>query len=59
LRRSIDYAIQQMGLFSNWTVAANISRGPSALGWDKNRMHERALTAGHGGHRPGRLPRAY
>ena len=47
---------QQIGLSSNLTVAANISLGPSALGWDKNKMHERALTAEHGGHRPRRLP---
>jgi ABC-type lipoprotein export system ATPase subunit len=57
LRRSIGYAIQQIGLLSKLMVEDNSSLGPSALGWDKNKRHERALSAEHGGHRRGRLPR--
>jgi len=42
LRRNIGYAIQQIGLFPNMTVAENISVVPSLLGWDKKKCHERA-----------------
>lgn len=42
LRRNIGYAIQQIGLFPNMTVAENISVVPSLLGWDKKKCRERA-----------------
>jgi osmoprotectant transport system ATP-binding protein len=42
LRRNIGYAIQQIGLFPNMTVAENISVVPTLLGWDKKKCRERA-----------------
>lgn len=42
LRRSLGYVIQQVGLFPNMTIKDNIMVVPKLLGWDKNRMHERA-----------------
>ncbi|MBB5398057.1 ABC transporter ATP-binding protein [Paraburkholderia youngii] len=44
LRRRIGYAIQQVGLFPNMTVAQNIGVVPQLLGWDKARIHERTRT---------------
>jgi len=41
LRRRIGYAIQQVGLFPNMTVAENIGIVPKMLGWDKTRIRER------------------
>ncbi len=41
LRRSIGYAIQQIGLFPHMTVFENITVVPKLLGWDKKRMSER------------------
>jgi osmoprotectant transport system ATP-binding protein len=42
LRRGIGYVIQQIGLFPHVTIASNITTVPRLLGWDKNRMRERA-----------------
>jgi osmoprotectant transport system ATP-binding protein len=42
LRRGIGYVIQQIGLFPHMTVEANIGTVPRLLGWDKNRMRDRA-----------------
>jgi osmoprotectant transport system ATP-binding protein len=41
LRRSIGYAIQQIGLFPHMTVYENITVVPRLLGWEKQRMSER------------------
>jgi len=42
LRRGIGYVIQQIGLFPHVTIAANIVTVPRLLGWDKERMKQRA-----------------
>ncbi len=41
LRQSMGYAIQQIGLFPNKTIADNISTVPRLLGWDRNKIKER------------------
>lgn len=41
LRRSIGYAIQQIGLFPNMTVRDNIAVVPNLLNWDKSRIDGR------------------
>jgi osmoprotectant transport system ATP-binding protein len=41
LRRSIGYAIQQIGLFPHQTVADNVATVPKLLGWDKARTRAR------------------
>jgi osmoprotectant transport system ATP-binding protein len=41
LRQSMGYAIQQIGLFPNKTIADNISTVPRLLGWDKKRIRDR------------------
>ena len=41
LRRSIGYAIQQIGLFPHMTVLDNIATVPKLLGWDKPRIERR------------------
>ncbi len=41
LRRSIGYAIQNVGLFPHMTVSANIAVVPGLLGWDKKRVASR------------------
>ncbi len=41
LRRSIGYAIQQIGLFPHMTVYDNIATVPKLLGWDKKRIDQR------------------
>lgn len=41
LRLSMGYVIQQIGLFPNKTIAANIGIVPSVLGWDKVRIQKR------------------
>jgi len=41
LRRSIGYAIQQIGLFPHMTVYDNIATVPHLLGWNKKRIDER------------------
>lgn len=41
LRQSMGYAIQQIGLFPNKTIADNIATVPKLLGWDKKRIQER------------------
>ncbi len=41
LRRSIGYAIQQIGLFPNKTIADNIATVPKLLGWDKKEIEAR------------------
>jgi osmoprotectant transport system ATP-binding protein len=42
LRRSIGYVIQQVGLFPHMTVEANIGTVPRLLGWNRQRIRERA-----------------
>jgi len=42
LRREIGYVIQQGGLFPHFTIADNIGVVPKMLGWDKQRIRERA-----------------
>jgi osmoprotectant transport system ATP-binding protein len=42
LRRGLGYAIQSVGLFPHLDVAANIGVVPRLLGWDKERIEERA-----------------
>src|SRR5262249_29478728 len=42
LRRGIGYAIQQIGLFPNMTVAENMGVVPRLLGWDAARRRRRA-----------------
>jgi osmoprotectant transport system ATP-binding protein len=41
LRRTIGYAIQQIGLFPHHTVAENVATVPRLLGWDKQRIRAR------------------
>jgi osmoprotectant transport system ATP-binding protein len=41
LRRSMGYAIQQIGLFPHLTVAGNIATVPKLLGWDQERIRSR------------------
>ncbi|MFP4036649.1 MAG: ABC transporter ATP-binding protein, partial [Desulfobacteraceae bacterium] len=41
LRRSMGYAIQQIGLFPNKTISENIATVPKLLGWDKKKIEER------------------
>jgi osmoprotectant transport system ATP-binding protein len=42
LRRGIGYVIQGVGLFPHLTVSANVSVVPELLGWDRQRVAERA-----------------
>ncbi|PZS09426.1 MAG: glycine/betaine ABC transporter, partial [Solirubrobacterales bacterium] len=42
LRRGIGYVFQQIGLFSHLTIESNIGTVPRLLGWDKQRIRERA-----------------
>lgn len=42
LRRTIGYAIQEIGLFPHMTVGQNIATVPSLLGWSKTKRRERA-----------------
>jgi osmoprotectant transport system ATP-binding protein len=42
LRRKIGYVIQQGGLFPHFSIADNIGVVPKMLGWDKNKIRERA-----------------
>jgi osmoprotectant transport system ATP-binding protein len=42
LRRRIGYVFQQIGLFPHMTVQDNIGAVPRLLGWDKQRIRERA-----------------
>ena len=41
LRQAMGYAIQEIGLFPNKTVAGNIAAVPRLLKWDKKRIKER------------------
>jgi len=41
LRRSVGYAIQQIGLFPHMTVYDNIATVPRLLGWEKSRIDKR------------------
>jgi osmoprotectant transport system ATP-binding protein len=41
LRRTVGYAIQQIGLFPHKTIADNIATVPQLLGWDKERIRAR------------------
>ena len=41
LRRSVGYAIQQVGLFPHWSVERNIATVPRLLGWDRSRIKAR------------------
>lgn len=41
LRRSVGYAIQQIGLFPHMTVYDNIATVPKMLGWQKNKIDQR------------------
>ncbi len=43
LRRSIGFAIQDVGLFPHMTVGQNIATVPALKGWSKTRRRERAL----------------
>ncbi|GLZ46462.1 putative ABC transporter, ATP-binding protein [Actinomycetospora sp. NBRC 106375] len=42
LRREIGYVIQQGGLFPHFSIADNIGVVPKMVGWDKQRIRERA-----------------
>jgi len=42
LRRKIGYVIQQGGLFPHFSISDNIGVVPKMLGWDKNKIRERA-----------------
>jgi osmoprotectant transport system ATP-binding protein len=42
LRRSLGYVIQQIGLFPNKTIEANICLIPDILGWDRAKSRARA-----------------
>ena len=41
LRRTIGYAIQQVGLFPHWTVARNVGVLPELEGWPRKDIDER------------------
>lgn len=41
LRQTMGYAIQQIGLFPNKTIADNIATVPKLLGWNKNAIQDR------------------
>ncbi len=41
LRRSIGYAIQDVGLFPHYTVERNVGLVPSISGWPPDRVHSR------------------
>lgn len=41
LRRSIGYAVQEIGLFPHMTVEENIGIVPKLLGWEQDRIDER------------------
>ncbi|TCJ16945.1 ABC transporter ATP-binding protein [Rubrobacter taiwanensis] len=41
LRRSIGYAIQQIGLFPHRTIAENIATVPALLNWSRDRIRSR------------------
>ncbi|QEC48984.1 ATP-binding cassette domain-containing protein [Baekduia soli] len=63
LRRTIGYAIQQIGLFPHLTVAENIGTVPRLLGWESGRIRARVaellelvgLEADMGGRYPAQL----
>ncbi|MGD2252510.1 MAG: betaine/proline/choline family ABC transporter ATP-binding protein [Anaerolineales bacterium] len=42
LRRTIGYVIQQIGLFPHMTIRDNIATVPKLLGWDNDRIDNRA-----------------
>ena len=42
LRRTLGYVIQQIGLFPNKTIEANICIVPDILGWEKSKSRKRA-----------------
>jgi len=44
LRRTIGYAIQDIGLFPHMTVAENISLVPKLLNWPREKISERVAT---------------
>jgi osmoprotectant transport system ATP-binding protein len=41
LRRSIGYAVQEVGLFPHYTVEANVALIPKVEGWDRSRIDTR------------------
>ena len=41
LRRSIGYAVQEVGLFPHYTVEANVALVPKIEGWDRERIRQR------------------
>ena len=41
LRRSIGYAVQEVGLFPHYTVEANVALVPQIEGWDRERIRQR------------------
>ncbi|EAY31910.1 ATP-binding cassette domain-containing protein [Microscilla marina] len=41
LRRSIGYAIQNVGLFLHYTVAQNVAVVPQLLGWHKDKIDQK------------------
>jgi osmoprotectant transport system ATP-binding protein len=41
LRRSIGYAVQEVGLFPHYTVEANVALIPKLEGWDRSRIERR------------------
>jgi osmoprotectant transport system ATP-binding protein len=41
LRRSIGYAVQEVGLFPHYTVEANVALIPNAEDWDRSRVDAR------------------
>jgi osmoprotectant transport system ATP-binding protein len=42
LRRSIGYVIQEVGLFPHFTIERNVGVVPELLGWETERIRERA-----------------
>ncbi len=41
MRRSIGYAVQEVGLFPHYTVEANVALVPKIEGWDRERIQQR------------------
>ncbi|MFK7922227.1 MAG: ABC transporter ATP-binding protein [Bacteroidia bacterium] len=44
LRRQMGYVIQQSGLFPHYTVLQNVCIVPKLLGWDEQKMRDRAFS---------------
>jgi len=53
LRKKIGYVFQNTGLFPHYTIAENIAIVPRLLGWDKQKIQQRAVSLMEKLHLPG------